>query len=243
MNRLHTLTILILAFLATSCGSNNKLEVPGDPEAVVMAGEMLEALGGKKAWSKIQSVYIRTITTSSSSAQPYVFEEWINLDEPKFMNRTTEGQEAVIQIVDHNDGWMVNKNKVTMIPPARITGYLGWHHQHLLVNLRKLANENEKIILKLKEPGRFDLYLDGRITCGFELGKDHKIKKYYSYPQNGHMSILAVNEYRTYKGYVFPLELAVEGAFTSYKTDYFDPSPLEADKAFPISFDPNDFIE
>lgn len=130
-----------------------------------------------------------------------------------------------------------------MLSPNSITRYLNWYDQFILVNLRKLAIGSENIEVKINGPNRFDMYISGDLKCSFELDDSFLLKKYYSLLSNKKLTILEIKDYNEYEGYKFPLKLSEEGSMSIYQTDYFDPSPLSADKAFPISFNPREIAE
>lgn len=233
---------LIFSSAIFSC-SSDKLEVKGEPEAIQLAESMIKELGGRKKWVDVESVYIRTVTTFGSLRQNVVTEEWINLSEPKFMNRVINEGEEVIQIVDKNDGWEIRNDQITMLPPKSITDYLNWHDNHLLINLKRLAAGGENVALRMNGDNRFDMHIGNEIKASFQLDKYNLLRRYYSKGSNDQQGSLIIKNYREYEGYKFPLELGSGSAMTIHKTDYFDPSPLPADKAFNISFDPNDYIK
>jgi len=243
MNLFYKNLWLLFLFLMVSCGSSDKLEIKGEPEAVQMAEEMLKALGGKKAWTKLRSVYIRTVVRASGASNPYLSEEWINLDQPKFMNKKTVNNIQSIDIVDGNDGWRIKGSTVEMIAPGQITSYLRWHEQHFLRVVKDLVEEKENIEVRKIAANQFEVFSNGKFLSGFELNESHLPITYYNKSNAGRLNKIFFKEYSEYKGYKFPLVIEAESMMAMYRTDYFDPSPLDAERAFKISFNPNELIK
>lgn len=243
MNRFFSFIILLSFFVFQSCGNSDRLEIKGTPEAVNMTESMLKALGGKKAWQKLNSVYIRTIVRVASEGEPYFSEEWTNLNEPKFMNKRSEDNTSSINIIDGNDGWHIQGARMEMIPPQRVTAYLRWYDQYFLRVVKQIALEDEKVEVRKTVENQLEVFINDKFAAGFELNSDNLPEKYYTRNSGGKQTTLHFKEYSEYKGYKFPLEIQVEAIFASYHTDYFDPSHLEVEKAFNVSFDPNKIIQ
>jgi hypothetical protein len=235
--------ISIILLTLVSCGGSNNLDIKGEPDAIHLAEEMLKALGGKKAWQRVQSVYVRTIARRSSESEPYIYEEWTNLDEPKFMNRKSVNNTGVIEIVDGNDGWRIEGSDMQMIPPQRITSYLAWHDQYFMRVVKLIAMETESIEVRVKNENQLEVFVDDRFVYGFELSESFLPERYYTKGLGESISMVFFKKYSEYEGYKFPLEINSESMMATYTTDYFDPSPLEAEKAFNISFNPNELIK
>jgi len=242
MNRFFKFIVFILFFLLFGCGGSDKLNIKGDPEAIKLAESMLKELGGKKAWSRIKSVYIRTIATASSQ-QSYVLEEWINLDRPKFMNIKTTNNIQSVDIIDGNDGWRITGRQIQMIPPQRITSYLEWYDTFFIRLVKFMAEERDNIEVRKKGDRQFEFYIDGTFKSGFELYDTNLPSSYYVEDQYGNYNTVFFEEFSEYKGYKFPLTIKGESLLATYNTDYFDPSHLEAEKAFSITFNPNVLLE
>lgn len=234
---------VILVVLLMSCGGSGKLDIKGSPEAVQMAESMLKALGGKKAWARLKSVYIRTIARVANEGEPYVYEEWTNLDEPKFMNRKSTNNGSVIEIVDGNDGWTLQDSRMEMITPQRITNYLRWYDQYFLRVVKQIAMENDKVEVRKKNDRTLEVLINGNPVSGFILNNQNLPEKYYVDRGGGKLTTVYFREFSEYKGYKFPLEIASESMLATYRTDYFDPSHLDAEKAFNVTFNPNELIK
>lgn len=235
------IVVVILIFLIgnfiSSCGSGDRLDIKGDEEAVALAEKMIIELGGKKNWGKIKSIYIRTISRDISG-QPYAFEEWINLDEPKFMNHRFKDEIHYYQIVDRNDGWSVQNNKVIMMIPQSITDYLNWFDNFLMRNIKKLALGGENVEVKLNGENAFDMFIDNKFISRFQLNGNNLPAKYITAGEQNKLNIININEWGEYKGFKYPLDVTVENVMALYETDYWDVGMMDAESSFKITFDP-----
>jgi hypothetical protein len=243
MKRFFRLYWIYPFFLLISCGGSNKLDIQGSPEAVEMAEAMVKALGGKKAWTRLNSVYIRTEARIANESEPFIYEEWTNLTEPKFMNKKTTNDNTIIDIVDGNDGWVLQGSHMEMIPPQRITNYLRWYDQYFLRVVKEIAMEKENLEVRKKNGKDLEVYIDGKFVSGFELNENDLPERYYVERGGGGTTTVYFKEFSEYKGYKFPLEIASESILATYRTDYFDPSHLDAEKAFHVTFNPNELIK
>lgn len=236
----HASSILLTVFMyfLLSC-SGDKLNIAGDEEAIVMAESMIHALGGKKNWSRLKSVYIRTVSRDMLTGDPYIFEEWINLEEPKFMNRRVTEQIHYFQIVDRNDGWTVRNQNVALMQPGSVTEYLNWHEDFFMRNLEKLARGGDGIEVKLSDESAFDMYNNGRLSCRFSLNEESLPKQYMTSPDSkGKSIVINIKEWGEYKGYKYPLVVTGVQTGSYYRTDYWDAGMLDAESAFDVTFDP-----
>lgn len=221
-----------------SCGSGSRLNIQGDPEVVAQAENMILAMGGKKNWRKVQSLYIRTLTRDRASGDPYAFEEWINLDAPRFMNHRVKDDIHYFQIVDHNDGWSVRNQEVNMMLPGSVTNYLDWHEKFFMKNIKLLAQGGEDIAVRANGENGFDVLKKNEFICGYQLDKNNLPIKYMTRSTDQGFNFLTVKEWGEYKGYKYPLKVTGETFGSYFQTDYWDPGMLDAESSFNTSFDP-----
>ena len=236
-NQISKFSILLLIVIFSSC-SGDKLDIKGEPEAIDKAALMIKSLGGKSIWGKLRSVYIRTVKLESTGGVS-VFEEWINLDEPRFMNRVVINDVQSIKIIDGNDGWALVNGQLGMLRSSEITSYLNWHENFIMRNFKRLAEGGEEIEVRLKGPNRIDMYVSGKLTSGFNLDTDGLPISYIS-DNSGKIETYEILKWGEYKGYKYPLEIKVKDRLSIFKTDYWDPSVLDAESAFRVTFNPNE---
>jgi hypothetical protein len=229
--------VVFIVYLISSCGGSNHLDINGEDEAIVLAENMIIELGGRKNWEKLKSIYIRT-TSIDNRGQPYVFEEWINLDEPKFMNHRFKDEIHYYQIVDKNDGWSVQNSKVVLMMPQTITDYLDWFDNFLMCNIKQLALGGETVEVKLHDDHAFDMFINNKFISRFQLNDNNLPAKYFTAGNQNEFNIININEWGEYKGFKYPLEVTVEGVMAQYKTDYWDIGMMDAESSFNITFDP-----
>jgi hypothetical protein len=226
-----------------SCGGGNSLDIKGDEEAVILAEEMILELGGKKNWTNLKSVYIRTVSLDMVSGEPYAFEEWINLDEPKFMNHRIINDVHHFQIIDRNDGWLVQNNRVTLMQPDNVTNYLGWYDKFFMRNIKLLAFGGENVEVKINGDDAFDVFVNSSFIAGFSLNEKNLPVKYVTPGNSQKFNIMNVDEWGEYKGYKYPLKVTGENIRAHYQTDYWDAGKMDAESSFNVSFDPYQIAE
>ena len=221
-----------------SCGRDNSLDIKGDEEAVKLAENMILELGGKKNWLELKSLYIRTVTLDIVSGEPFAFEEWINLDEPKFMNHRVINDVHYFQIVDRNDGWVVQNNNVILMQPDNVTNYLGWYDRFFMRNIKLLAAGGEQFEVKMNGENAFDVFINDSFVSGFALDENNLPVKYVTPGIEQRFNIMNIDDWGEYKGYKYPLKVTGENIRALYQTDYWDAGTTDAESSFEISFDP-----
>jgi hypothetical protein len=237
------LLLNLLLIFQFSCGGGNSLDIRGDKEAVVLAENMVLELGGKKNWLNLKSIYIRTVSLDMVSGEPYAFEEWINLDEPKFMNHRIINDVHYFQIVDRNDGWVVQNRNVMLMQPDNVTNYLGWYDRFFMHNIKLLAIGGNQIEVKLNGDNAFDVFVNSSFVAGFSLNDNNLPMKYVTPGTIQRFNIMNIDEWGEYKGYKYPLKITGENIRAHHQTDYWDAGTMDAESSFAISFDPYKIAE
>lgn len=232
------LTLNLLLIFQFSCGGGNSLDIKGDKEAITLAESMILELGGKKNWLNLKSLYIRTVALDMVSGEPFAFEEWINLDEPKFMNHRIINDVHYFQIVDRNDGWVVQNNNVILMQPDNVTNYLGWYDRFFMRNIKLLASGGDQLEVKMNGENAFDVFVNNSFVSGFSLDENNLPVKYVTPGTEQKFNIMNIDEWGEYKGYRYPLKVTGENIRAHYQTDYWDAGTTDAESSFEISFDP-----
>ena len=230
--------ILLILFSFSSCSNSTKLNIQGEEEAVSLAENMILGLGGKKNWTKLKSVYIRTITRDMQTGDAYTFEEWINLDEPKFMNHRVKDNVHYFQIVNRNDGWLIRNQDVALMLPAGVTSSLNWFNNFFIRNVKLLVLGGENIEVKMNEANAFDMFIDSKYNCGFQLDDNYLPERYLTPTPDKRRVTLNIKKWGDYKGYKYPLVVTGEKTGSYYQTDYWDAGMQDAESSFRVTFDP-----
>jgi len=238
MRNLTAILFIFIIILISSCGSGNSLNIQGDKEAIVLAERMIQDMGGKKNWAKLKSLYIRTIALDMLSGEPYAFEEWINLDEPKFMNHRVKNDVHYFQVVHNNDGWSIQNNNVVLMQPAGVTAYLSWYDKFFMRNIKRLAIGGEQVEVKVNGENAFDMFIANQFVSGFQLNKNNLPEKYVTPGNERRFNIINIKEWGEYKGFKYPLEITGENIQAYYQTDYWDIGMMDVEASFSVSLDP-----
>lgn len=172
------------------------------------------------------------------SGEPFAFEEWINLDEPKFMNHRIINDVHYFQIVDRNDGWVVQNNNVILMQPDNVTNYLGWYDRFFMRNIKLLASGGDQLEVKMNGENAFDVFVNNSFVSGFSLDENNLPVKYVTPGTEQKFNIMNIDEWGEYKGYRYPLKVTGENIRAHYQTDYWDAGTTDAESSFEISFDP-----
>ena len=243
MQYLSNTLVWLLVIILFSCGGGNSLDITGNKEAVVLAEKMILELGGKRNWTELKSLYIRTVTLDMVTGEPYAFEEWINLDEAKFMNHRIINDIHYFQIVNRNDGWLIQNNKVVLMQPDNVTSFLEWYDRFFMRNIKLLAKGGEQVEVKLNGKNAFDVFVNSSFVAGFSLNNESLPAKYVTPGTTQRFNIMNIDEWGEYKGYKYPLKVTGENIRAHYQTDYWDAGTMDAESSFNVSFDPYKIAE
>jgi len=161
MTRYLLFFLTVFVFLS-GCSSNNKVDIAGDEESLMLAENMLEALGGKKLWAEMKSIHVRTLHRSSAS-RPYVSEIWANIDENKIITVNVYQDQQKMKVVNGNDGWEIKDGELLIMSTNELYPMLRWYKYNFYINVKRLAVGGEQYELKLNGESRFDIYEKGKM--------------------------------------------------------------------------------
>ena len=231
---------LWLISLLSSCGGNNKVDIKGDENSLMLAENMLEAMGGKKLWANLKSIHLRTIHRDTRRDYASVTEIWANIDENKTLTLNASNNRRSMKVVHGNDGWEIKDGQMLILPTEELYPMLRWYRFNFYTNMKRLAIGGEQYELKLHGDKRFDVYENGEYVGGFELNDDNLPGIFYSpgmFP-GVKENFLKFIKWDAYGGYSFPKEITGENTLIVNETEFFEASSKPAEKAFQVTFDP-----
>ena len=151
-------------------------EMKGNAEAIALADQMIESIGGKELWAKIKTLYIIEKSRTPGQGDGIVGEFWRDLTAPR-ETFTLKGRAFSFQRTwTAEGGWQVLNGAFRLKTKEEIAGEeLPYWYGEIYVLYHQLASDDERLRLELGEDDRqFTVYLDetGRRLGDFWLNVD-----------------------------------------------------------------------
>lgn len=147
----------------------------GDASAQVEA--MLEALGGRAAWARLETVHIKqTATISYPNGDAVVpVEQWRRFEPLSIrLKQRTPGGTTYTNVMTPDQGWLKSPTGVSRVPAEQVATWQDVLSRWLYYNLHRLAVEDSDLVAGLGEDGRLILSDSTGRVGWIELGEDHR---------------------------------------------------------------------
>jgi hypothetical protein len=134
------------------------------------AERMLDAIGGRLAWSQLKN----TINGSQQNraSEPTVVYAVITMDfeKPRFRIETTAQSLHVIRVIDGDRHWRLRRSgHVEDVPPELLKDDRKWYAAHLYRTIHRMAARDPEISLSINEKGRLEISAGKQRLLWFEL--------------------------------------------------------------------------
>lgn len=157
------LTSVFLIFGSVANGNDG-------PAADKTAEQMLQVLGGRKAWAELRN-------TVNSSQQNRVGEPTevyavisIDFEKPRFRIETTARDVHLIRVIDGDQSWRLRRSgAIEDVPQDLFDDELRWYGAHLYRTIHRIAARDPAISLGLDDQGRLEVISEGERILWFRL--------------------------------------------------------------------------
>ena len=148
--------ILYLSFLLSSQAS---ARLKGDPEAVALADQMIESIGGKELWSEIRTLYV-VEKSRSLRGDGIIGEFWRDLQHARESYTLRNRKELEVKFWwDHRGVWQTIDGKLNSDLPANLHDEVQAYWQgEIYVMYYRLASDDSSIRLKKNEDNSFTAF-------------------------------------------------------------------------------------
>ena len=142
----------------------------GQVAAEAMAEQMLQAIGGRKAWASVRN----TINGSQQNrvGEPTVVYAVITMDfeEPRFRIETTARDLHLVRVINGDNSWRLRRSgAIEDVPPDLFDEDQKWYAAHLYRTIHRVAARDPKISLRINEQQRLEIHADKSRLLWFEL--------------------------------------------------------------------------
>ena len=138
---------------------------------------MLEALGGRAAWARLESVHVKQVAEieyPSGTAEVPV-EQWRSFRPLSIrLKQRTPGGATYTNVITPSEGWLKSPTGVASVPADQVAAWQELMSRWLYYNLHRLAIGDEALSSGLDENGRIHLFDSGGPVGWIELGPDQR---------------------------------------------------------------------
>lgn len=232
----QTLYFSFILFLFLSCQSNpSDSNFKGDSDALQLAEEMFEAIGGKMRWANLRSVYIQAIHEEPELKYPYKSEIWRDLDDFKVRIEQQSPEFHKVGYFSDAGCYVLNLN-LDSIRQISTENVRNGHNHNVYVLLHRYASEEGFKVISPKE-NRIDFYEgDSLFLCGFELDSLKRPHHFITKNNAGEEQVFIFSKWGTTEGLVHSAGGGpVDGDF-SYDTKIWQPSEQNYEASFDFPY-------
>ena len=182
--------ILLLAIYACK-SSDSKTEssqtqsFQGEEKTITLADQMFEAIGGKKAWCGLKSLYIKAEHTEPQMTIPYQSEIWRGIDQFELVIEQKNDSFHVKGVIDKHGGkirYYDKRDTSRVLTEEQLKEWEFDHNHNIYVLLHDLACQPENYNVKIDENDRLAFYQDSVFMTSFSL--DDQLRPYLFYHPN-----------------------------------------------------------
>ncbi|MGI9547779.1 MAG: hypothetical protein ACR2MM_11105 [Flavobacteriaceae bacterium] len=178
------LTVVICGF---ACSEKRKktISFQGENAAVVRADSMFKAIGGKEAWCKLKSLYIKAQHTEPQMPLPYTSEIWRAIDTFELVIEQQNDSFHVKAVITADEGrvrYYDKRDTVRIFSPEQLADWAYGHKHNVYVLLHDLACKPEQYLVEIDDQNRLTFYRDTIFEVSF--GLDELKRPYLFYQPN-----------------------------------------------------------
>lgn len=157
----------------------------GDKYAVARADSMFVAIGGKEAWCRLKSLYIKAEHNEPKMPIPYTSEIWRATDTFELIIEQQNADFHVKAVFSEKEGivrYLDKRDTFRILTPEQLADWAFGHKHNIYVLLHDLACEPEKYSVVIDDLDRLSFYRDTIFEVSF--GLDDKKRPYMFYHPN-----------------------------------------------------------
>lgn len=204
----YYLSLYIALCLASCAGPgdmNPENSFNGDVKAVELANQMYSAIGGKKAWCELRSLYIKAIHTEPQMHIPYTSEIWRGIDEFNLVIEQQNDSFHVKGVINENEGiirYYDKRDTMRTLTPEQLVEWKYDNEHNIYVILHRMACHPQNYSVHVDENNRLAFYSDSTLVTS--LGLDDQMRPYlfYSPRPDGSISGSVFTKWATDQGLV-----------------------------------------
>ena len=184
---LTVLTIVLVMMAVHSCTSpnTNSNTFSGDEKAVLLAEQMFTAIGGKKPWCELKSLYIKATHTEPQKSEPYMSEIWRGIDRFEMVMEQQNDDFHVKAVVDSLGGtvrYYDNRDTFRVLTKEQLSEWKFEHNHNIYVLLHNFGCNPTNYRVQMEKANILTFYEDTVFLARFEL--DDQLRPHVVYHPN-----------------------------------------------------------
>ncbi len=232
---IYTLIVtLLICFGACGIGSK-KQNFNGDKSAIARADSMFNAIGGKEAWCRLKSLYIKASHSEPQMPLPYTSEIWRAIDTFELVIEQQNDSFHVKGIFNNKEGivrYLDKRDTFRLLSPEQLEDWEYGHKHNVYVLLHDLACTPENFRVEIDEQDRLAFYRDTIFEVSFGLDEQKRPYLFYQPNRDGSVSGSVFTHWGTDNGLVHSAGGHPLDSNFVYRTEIWIPSELSLSETF-----------
>ena len=236
--RTYLLILIILSLFWTivACNeSGSKRSFKGDKAAVARADSMFEAIGGKEAWCRLKSLYIKAQHTEPQMPIPYTSEIWRGIDTFELVIEQQNDSFHVKAVFNQDGGkvrYLDRRDTFRILSPEQLADWEYGHNHNVYVLLHDLACDANSYSVEIDDHDRLSFYRDTVFEVSFGLDSDMRPYLFYQPNKDGTISGSVFTHWGTDEGLVHSAGGHPLDSNFVYRTEIWLPSNASLKETF-----------
>lgn len=230
------LSFILLFVSIVACGeSKRSISFDGDKQAVARADSMFTAIGGKEAWCRLRSLYIKANHTEPQMPIPYTSEIWRAIDTFELIIEQQNDSFHVKAVLNQNEGrvrYLDSRDTFRILSPEQLADWEYGHKHNIYVLLHDLACDPASYSVEIDDRDRLSFYRDTVFEVSFGLDSEMRPYLFYQPNKDGTISGSVFTHWGTDNGLVHSAGGHPLDSNFVYRTEIWLPSNAPLKEAF-----------
>lgn len=229
-----SLAALFCIFSCTEIRKSSR-DFKGDRAAVAMADSMFQAIGGKEAWCRLKSLYIKAQHTEPDMPLPYTSEIWRAIDTFELIIEQQNDNFHVKAVITNKEGrvrYYDKRDTLRLLTSEQLADWAYGHKHNVYVLLHDLACAPEKYQVEVDQDNRLSFYRDSIFEVSFGLDELKRPYLFYQPNVDGSVSGSIFTRWGTDSGLVHSAGGHPLDSNFIYTTEIWKPSELSLEEEF-----------
>jgi len=214
---------------------NKSIGFQGEQAAIAQADSMFLAIGGKEAWCKLKSLYIKAHHIEPQMPLPYTSEIWRAIDTFELVIEQQNDSFHVKAVINEDAGrvhYYDKRDTMRLFTDEQLADWAYGHKHNIYVLLHDLACSPDRYRVVTDEEDRLSFYRDSIFEVSFGLDSLYRPHKFYQPHPDGSVTGSVFTRLETDEGLVHSAGGHPLDSNFVYTTQIWKPSDLPLREAF-----------
>ncbi len=227
--------VALIVFLQSCTSAGKSRSFQGEQLPVARADSMFVAIGGKDAWCRLRSLYIKATHTEPQMTIPYTSEIWRAIDTFELIIEQQNDSFHVKAVITEKEGrvrYFDKRDTFRLMSPEQLSDWAFGHKHNVYVLLRDLACDPQSYLVEIDDQDRLAFYRDSIFEVGFGLDELKRPYLFYQPHPDGSVSGSIFTRWGTDDGLVHSAGGHPLDSNFIYTTEIWKPSELPLREEF-----------